>query len=78
MRNFEDIPADTIRGITAPTLVMVGDADVMRPEHAVEMFRLLPYAQLAVLPGTDHMALMTRTAWLVPMVSAFLNAAMPK
>ena len=57
VRDFKDIPADAIRGITAPTLVLVGDADVMRPEHAVEMFRLFPQAQLAVLPGTDHMQL---------------------
>ncbi|HEY3987796.1 MAG TPA: alpha/beta hydrolase [Acidobacteriaceae bacterium] len=78
MRSFEDIPAEAIRGITAPTLVVVGDADVMRPEHAVELFRLLPCAQLAVLPGTDHMALMRRAAWLVPMVSEFLDAAMPE
>jgi pimeloyl-ACP methyl ester carboxylesterase len=60
-----------------PTLVIVGDADVMRPEHAVEAFRLLPHAQLAVLPGTDHMAVTKRTTWLVPMVSEFLDAAMP-
>jgi pimeloyl-ACP methyl ester carboxylesterase len=78
MRNFEDIPADSIRGITAPTLVMVGDVDVMRPEHAVELFRLLPNAKLAVLPGTDHMGLMRRTEWLEPMVSEFLDAAIPK
>lgn len=38
MRDFKDIPADALRGITAPTLVIVGDADVIRPEHAVEMF----------------------------------------
>jgi pimeloyl-ACP methyl ester carboxylesterase len=56
---------------------IVGDADVMRPEHAVDLFRLLPHARLAVLPGTDHMALMTRTAWVAPMVSEFLDAAMP-
>jgi pimeloyl-ACP methyl ester carboxylesterase len=77
MRNFSNIPADAIRGITAPTLVIVGDADVMRPEHAVELFRLLPHVRLAVLPGTDHMALMRRTTWLAPMVGEFLNAAMP-
>jgi pimeloyl-ACP methyl ester carboxylesterase len=57
--------------------VIVGDADVMRPEHAVDLFRLLPHARLAVLPGTNHMALMTRSAWLSPMVSEFLKAAMP-
>ena len=34
-------PAEDIRGITAPTLIIVGDADAVRPEHAVEMLRLL-------------------------------------
>lgn len=74
MRNFKDIPADTIRGITAPTLVVCGDSDVMRPEHAVQEFRLLPHAQLAILPGTGHMELTARTAWLAPMIEEFLNA----
>ena len=78
MRDFKDIPADAIRSITAPALVVVGDADVIRPEHAVETFRLLPHAQLAVLPGTDHMQVTTRTAWLVPMIRAFLDAPAAK
>ena len=78
MQSFPDIPADAIRGIAAPILVIVGDADVMRPEHAVDLFRLLPLARLAVLPGTDHMAVTKRTTWLAPMVSEFLNTAMPK
>jgi pimeloyl-ACP methyl ester carboxylesterase len=73
MRNFKDIPDDAIHGIAAPTLVMAGDADVVRPEHAVELFRLLPHAQVALLPGTDHMAMMTRAEWIVPMVNAFLD-----
>jgi pimeloyl-ACP methyl ester carboxylesterase len=77
MRDFKDIPAAAIRGIVAPTLVIVGDADVIRPEHALEMFRLLPHAQLAVLPGTDHMAIMTCARLLAPMIVAFLDAAMP-
>ena len=75
MRDFKDIPADAIRGITAPTLVVVGDADVVRPEHAVETVRLLPHARLAVLPGTDHMHLTGRTQWLVPMIEEFLDAS---
>jgi pimeloyl-ACP methyl ester carboxylesterase len=78
MRGFTDIPDDAMRGIAAPTLVIVGDADVMRPEHAVETFRLLPHTRLAVLPGTDHMAVMARGAWLAPMVGEFLDAAIPK
>jgi pimeloyl-ACP methyl ester carboxylesterase len=78
MRDFKDIPDNAIRAITAPTLVLVGDVDVVRPEHAVELFRLLPHAQLAILPGTDHMALMTRTDLLVTMLSRFLDGAAPK
>jgi pimeloyl-ACP methyl ester carboxylesterase len=78
MRDFKDIPTDAIRKIVAPTLVVIGDTDIVRPEHAVELSRLLPHAQLAVLPGTDHMAIMTRTDWVVTMVEAFLNAPMPE
>lgn len=78
MRDFKDIPADAIRSITAPALIIVGDADVIRPEHAVEMFRALPHAQLAVLPDTDHMKVTARTEWLVPMISTFLDAPVVK
>jgi len=45
-------PGD-LRGVRASVLVMVGDRDIVRAEHAVEMFRLFPNAQLAVLPGVS-------------------------
>ncbi len=75
---FKDIPTDAIRSVSAPTLVVVGDADVIRPEHAVETFRLLQHAQLAVLPDTDHMKVTTRIDWLVPMIKGFLQAPKAK
>ncbi len=31
-----------------------------------------------LLPDTDHMTLMFRSEWLVPMVDDFLDAPMPK
>ncbi len=74
MRDFKDIPEASLRAIAAPTLVICGDADVVRPEHAVALMRLIPHAQLAIFPGTDHMAMMTRAATLVPMLNAFLDA----
>ena len=73
VRDFKDIPVEAIRGIAAPTLVIVGDVDVVRPEHAVDTFRFLQQAQLAVLPGTDHMKVTTRIDWLVPMIDGFLD-----
>lgn len=51
MLEFKDWRPEDIQSINAPTLLMIGDADSVRPEHATEMFRLLPHAQHAVLPG---------------------------
>lgn len=75
MRDFRDIPEDSIRTITAPTLVTLGDADVVRPEHGVALIRLIAKSQLAVLPGTNHMQVMERSDRLVPLIEAFLAAA---
>jgi pimeloyl-ACP methyl ester carboxylesterase len=73
MLNFKGWAPDEIRSIQAPTLILLGDRDIVRPEHAVEMFRLLPHAQLAVLPSTDHMQIVNRADWLLPLVESFLN-----
>lgn len=51
MRGFKDWSSEDIRSIQAPTFIINGDADVVLPEHAVEMFRLLPHGKLAILPG---------------------------
>jgi pimeloyl-ACP methyl ester carboxylesterase len=74
MRDFKDVSDEAINSINSPTLVVSGDRDVMRPEGAIELFHLLPHAQLAVLPGTEHMAIPSRTAVLVPMIETFLNS----
>jgi pimeloyl-ACP methyl ester carboxylesterase len=87
-------PPEDIRGIVAPTLLIIGDSDAIRLEHAVELFRLLgggvmgdlaglPKSQLAVLPGTSHFippgsGVLDRAAWLVPMIGEFLYAPMPE
>ncbi len=76
MVEFKDLRPEEIRSIRAPTLVLVGDEDIVRPEHAVEMFRLLPKAELAVLPATNHMQMVGR--WPAPMIEAFLDAPMPQ
>jgi pimeloyl-ACP methyl ester carboxylesterase len=87
-------PPEDIRGIAAPTLLIVGDSDAIRLEHAVELFRLLgggvmgdlsglPKSQLAVLPGTTHFvppgsAVLDRADWLLSMIPPFLDAPMPE
>jgi pimeloyl-ACP methyl ester carboxylesterase len=86
-------PAEDVRGIEAPTLIVVGDSDAIRLEHAVEMFRLLgggamgdlaglPNSRLAVLPGTAHFVppgsgILDRAEWLLAMIVEFLDAPLP-
>ena len=43
-----------LAGITSRTLVMVADDDEIVLEHAIAMYRGLPDAELAVVPGTSH------------------------
>jgi len=69
---------EEMKSIKAPTMVMIGDADIVRPEHAVEMYRLLQHGQLGVLPASTHFAPMERAGWVSSMTRAFLQAPMPK
>jgi pimeloyl-ACP methyl ester carboxylesterase len=78
-----------VAALKAPTLIVVGDADGIRLEHAVEMFGLLggkgdgdmgggTNSQLAVLPGTRHWDVPFRTELLLPMITLFLDTPMPE
>lgn len=51
MRNFEDVPDADLRAMRAPTLILLGDRDVVKPEHAVELTQLIPNARLVILVG---------------------------
>ncbi|WP_202615803.1 alpha/beta fold hydrolase [Arthrobacter sp. H-02-3] len=48
---FAGWPDDDLRRITARTLVLGGDRDVMSPEHTVRMSRVIPGARLMIVPG---------------------------
>jgi pimeloyl-ACP methyl ester carboxylesterase len=52
MLHFKDIPEAQIQGIHAPTLVLGGDQDVVKPEHAFRLARTIPGARLVILPAT--------------------------
>jgi pimeloyl-ACP methyl ester carboxylesterase len=87
-QNIREWSADEVAALQAPTMIVIGDSDLTRPEHAVEMFRLLgggvfgdvaglPKSRLAILPGTTHVSIADRADWLVPMVTEFLDMPMP-
>lgn len=87
----QDWSADSIRALTSPTFIIVGDHDIVRPEHAVELYRLrgggdtarasqpflteAPPARLAILPGASHIEVFGDPALLAAMILPFLDDA---
>ncbi len=85
----QDWSAEQIRALTSPTFIIIGDHDMVRPEHAVELYRLrgggdtarasqpflteAPPARLAVLPGNTHVDVFGDPALLAAMILPFLD-----
>lgn len=59
--------------IKAPVLIVGGDRDFTRVEESTRIFRMIPGASLAILPGTDHFTFQKRASWLNPMILDFLD-----
>jgi pimeloyl-ACP methyl ester carboxylesterase len=70
---FRGWTPDELGRITAPSLLVFGDHDFIRLEHAAQTLDRIPGAQLAVLPGTTHMTVMHRADLIVPLAEAFLS-----
>lgn len=82
MVHFKDIPDEKIKSIKAPTLIIIGDKDVITPEHAIDMHRQIAGAALAIIPGghgayIGEITTLTpdfeETDLVVPMIEKFLN-----
>jgi len=88
-RTFAGWPDEDIQAVTPPVLLIIGDSDIVRPEHTMKMFRLLgggvigdiaglPASQFAVLPGTSHVGMLDRVDWLRSMILEFLGSPEPR
>jgi pimeloyl-ACP methyl ester carboxylesterase len=89
MDRGQDWPAEQIRALTSPTFIIIGDHDIVRPEHAVELYRLRgggdtarasqpfltepPPARLAILPSSSHVEVFGDPALLAAMILPFLD-----
>ena len=51
MVNFKDIPDEQIQSIKAPALIIIGDKDIITPEHALQLHRQIANSELAIIPG---------------------------
>lgn len=74
VRDFKGYSEAEMKAINVQVLIMMGDRDVVRPEHAVEMYRLIPNAQLAIFPGGDHFMLWGNPEKILKTLAPFLEA----
>ena len=63
---------EEVASIKVPILIVVGDHDFVRVEHAVETFKLIPSAELAVIPSASHFVLYSEPGRVIPIVQHFL------
>jgi pimeloyl-ACP methyl ester carboxylesterase len=62
---FTDWSDDDLRSIKAPALIINANKDVVRNEHALKMSKLLPNAELIILPG-EHGAYLGEICTALP------------
>jgi pimeloyl-ACP methyl ester carboxylesterase len=87
MVNFKDIPDQQIESIKAPTLIIIGDQDIIKPEHAIEMHRQIAGSELAIIPGVhgEYIGEITtlksnskEADFVIPMIEIFLDRSKTK
>lgn len=88
-----DLTNDAVRNIDDKTMIIVGDADGVSLEHAIELFKLRgggdkkvvvqgfftdsPRARLAILPATSHVGIMAFADLIGPLAVSFLDDVKP-
>ncbi len=80
MRLFQSEPhltADQLGSITVATLVMAGDDDSTKLEDTVALYRAIPEAQLAIVPGASHAVLKEYPRETTALIVRFLRGPVP-
>ena len=72
-RREPQIPAASLAALTAPTLVLAGERDMVRLEHTQLIARSIPKAQLCVVPGTGHLLVRERPDLIAGEITRFLR-----
>lgn len=70
---WEGFSSEQLISIKAPILIVVGDHDFVRVEHATEAFKRIPNAELAVIADASHFVLFSEQDRVIPVVKHFLE-----
>jgi pimeloyl-ACP methyl ester carboxylesterase len=77
-REEPSIAFTEVVGVRAPTLVVQADDDIVEVEHSAALAATLPDAQLAVVPGTSHLALPEKPELVNRLIMDFLDNNQPE
>ena len=69
------ISVEDLSRIDAPTLVLVGDDDMVRHEHTLSLFRAIPNSELAVVPGASHGVVMEKPEIVNRLILDFIGSS---
>lgn len=87
-QTFAGWAPEELQAIETPFLNIVGDADAIELDHALELLRLMggdlngdfagvPASRLGIVPGATHLNILTRVDILVPMILPYIDAPFP-
>lgn len=70
---WEGFSKEELASIKAPILIVAGDYDFVRVEHAVETSKVIPNAELAVIPSASHFVLYSEQERVIPIIKHSLE-----
>ena len=78
MATRDIIAEDRLKQIKNKVLIVQGDQDLIKPEHALQMYNLIKGSQLCILPATTHFVLFENPELIKKAVLDFLLKKEPK
>lgn len=73
MEKYPNFTIEQLKQINVPTLIAVGDHDLISLDHTVMLFKSLPHAQLLIVPGATHRVLVEQSDFINNEILKFLN-----
>jgi pimeloyl-ACP methyl ester carboxylesterase len=67
------LTSEDLRAVTARTLVISGDDDMVSLEHIIALYRGIPDSELAIVPGTSHLLVTEKPDAVYSLTAEFLT-----
>ena len=71
------LTTEDLARLRRPTLVLVGDDDLVRLDHTVALYEALPAGRLCVVPGASHAVLLEDSQLVAAIIEDFLLGSEP-